>query len=210
MNLTDALFLTPAWTKEDISYVKDMCAELKIDPEEFFTIPTIESWLNPAWSVPEDDGKVKNFNAVGLVQFTRAVAIEYNWINAGKKVINDKGNPEWPDSYGPWYEWALKFHKAPVRDQLPFIRLFLLPFSKKHDISKAYRLYQVFLASSTLGTAKEPKDIIYPAGSFGYVGNSGLDVDGDGNLTLNDLRIATDEAKRRTVYEAIITRYRAL
>jgi D-mannonate dehydratase len=77
MNLTDALFLTPAWTKEDISYVKDMCAELKIDPEEYFTIPTLESWLNPAWSIPQDDGKIKNFNAVGLIQFTRPVAIEY-------------------------------------------------------------------------------------------------------------------------------------
>ena len=59
MTPTDALFLTPSWTRDDIAYVRDMCNELKIDPAEFFAIPTIESWLNPAYCVPKDDGKVE-------------------------------------------------------------------------------------------------------------------------------------------------------
>ena len=202
MTPTDALFLTPSWTKEDISYVRDMCNELKVPPEEFYAIPVIESWLNPAWSVPRDDGKTNNFVAVGLVQFTRIVAVEYKWI---------KTTEADPKGYADWKVWSNAMHKMPVKDQLPYIKEFLTPFAKKHDISKAYRMYQIFAASSTMDSAKELSDVIYPEGSAGYLGNQGLDIDKtDGGITLNDLKLATDDAKSREIYKAIVIRHRAL
>lgn len=202
MTPTDALFLTPSWTRDDIAYVRDMCNELKIDPAEFFAIPTIESWLNPAYCVPKDDGKVSSYVAVGLVQFTRIVAVQYKWILPTE---DDK------NAYKPWADFSVKFHKMTVKEQLPYIKEFLTPFSKKYDIARSYKMYQVFAASSSLEYAKELSDIIYAEGTPGYEGNKGLDINKeDGGITVNDLRLAIEDAKTRDVYKAIVSRLQQL
>ena len=128
-------------------------------------------------------------NASGLIQFLPSTLANLGWT----------GTPE-------------EFREIGAEDQLPWIEAFLLP-SSKFGLDSAGKLYQaVFMPNSLRQASSDDMALIDVRGinSDRYDRNRGLDIDGDGRITVGELQQAVEACKKTPEWRLISNRVQSV
>ena len=190
----EARLLTPAWADTDFVQLIEVCKDIRCKPEDLLLVLCSESNLRPDARNPKDM-KVQWPFAVGLNQLTFDALVMLGRFK--------------PDQRGEWPPVAQQILDTPVGAQLEMVRQYFnaTPWGRDgHEWTSAAKLYQANAAPSTLYTGESMDSVIYPEGSKSYDLNKGLDVNGDGKVTLGDLANAVNYYKGTPLYKAAIVR----
>ena len=175
--------LTPFWKDQDFRELVGWCAALECEPEDLLLVFTSESRLRPDARAPATGSPV----ACGLNQMTRVAFQATGKLPSGSAAADQKAMSLFP---------ALAFAviKMAVKEQIETV---VTPYFKK--IRESYKgpwsavaLYMANAAPSNMGKATDPDAVIYPKGSDAYAQNAGLDTNGDGQITTQDLMNAVN------------------
>jgi hypothetical protein len=123
--------------------------------------------------------------AAGLIQFLPSTLAGVGW---------DRG----PDAF-----CALR-----ATDQLPYVERHLAPYAS-HGLGSPGRVYQAVFLPATMPLGSTPGTVLTRLGSPAYERNQGLDLDGDGAITLGDLAERVRLRQRGARWKEIVARLHA-
>jgi hypothetical protein len=197
--LPQALALTPFWSDQDFRDLNDWCKKIECDPEDILLVLTSESRLRPDAMNPKTGYPL----ACGLNQMTRIAFQALGKLPSGSSAKDDQAKSLFP-------ALAYATVKMPVKQQFEEV---LIPYFKMcGDGMKgswtAVKLYMANAAPTSLSKGDDMDGVIYAKGSDGYKGNPGLDTNGDGQITVQDLANAVNYHKETPEYVAAKYRYR--
>lgn len=140
--------------------IRSLCLRLNCEPRDLLGVMMRESGLRPdAWN--------RSSNAVGLVQFLPSTLARLEW----------DGTPE-------------QFRALSAEEQLPFVERFLRA-SSSYNLNSAGRIYQAIFMPASLRTATSDDSALIDRRGVNadrYQRNRGLDLDGDGRITVGELQ----------------------
>jgi hypothetical protein len=172
----------PGLTDSFFRGVIDLSTRLNCDPRDLLAVLMRESSLRPdAWN--------RSSNAVGLAQFLPSTLNRLGWTGT-----------------------ADQFRALSAEEQLPYVERFLLP-SSSYGLYSAGRIYQaIFMPASLRTAASDDAAIIDKRGAFAdrYQRNRGLDLDGDGRITVGELQQSIEIVFRSPKWRPIEDRLRLL
>lgn len=195
LNPTSAKLLTPSWTAGDFSALRGVAARNQMSPYDLLAVITSESHtLEPSARNPSNRNEWPL--AVGLNQLTRTAASAAGLIPSGENL-------------DAWKEFADKMVEMRPSEQMGPIDAYY----QASNLSKANKpwpnaatIYAYNAASGSEGSGISDATVIYPKGSSGYEGNKALDVNGDGQVTGKDLRLAVEYHMGTPLYRAAALR----
>lgn len=154
-----------------VAGVRDVATDLGCAPLDLLGVMMSESDVDPSAQNPLG-------GATGLIQFMPAILSGLGWVDGQDA-----------------------FARLAAEDQLPYVQKFFAPYAR-HGLTSPGRLYQATFLPGTLAAGQGPGTVLAAAGgphTQAYTANRGLDVDGDGAITIGDLdaRIAAVQTGRR-------------
>lgn len=197
--LETAYIYTPDWTDDHFrSGLPMWCDTIGCDPLHLLVVLATESRLRPGTCAPFG-ARVEEAVAVGLNQVTRVALQDLGWLpwsppdpdnkSSAKHKLHEENNSKAKVGYK---ELAKKFVAMDVAQQFTQVVIpYFANVKKKYNVdswNSAEKLYLANLAAGSLYLANDPKNVIYPAGSEGYSGNTQFDVNPhDGKITVSDI-----------------------
>lgn len=149
-----------------------VCEDLQCEPADMLAVMQNESGIRPDAHNPHGD-------ASGLIQFMPFILPGLGWAN---------GSPA--------------FRALSAVDQLPFVRRYFSPYVGR--LVNATALYLATFLPALLSHASEPDyELAVKDGRLGwaYSPNIGFDVDRDGAITVRELGLAIDRARKSPRYQ---------
>jgi len=131
----------------------------------------------------------RSSNAVGLIQFLPSTLARLGW----------NGTPE-------------EFRSLRAEEQLPWVERFLRP-SSQYGLDTAGRVYQAVFMPSSLRIAGSGDTVLVDSHGVNgdrYQRNRGLDIDGDGRITVGELQQAVERCCTSGAWQAVAARLRDL
>jgi hypothetical protein len=167
--------VTPLYTRDlpDAFFVKlgAVCDELECSPVDVLAVMQNESGIRP-------DAHNPNGDASGLIQFMPFVLKNLGW-NYGDEA----------------------FRKLSAIDQLPFVRRYFAPHTGR--LVNATAVYLATFLPALMDHAADPSyALAVKDGRLGwaYAPNVGFDANRDGTITVGELSIAIDRARKAPRY----------
>lgn len=198
LGLRNAVLLTSWWTDGDFMALVSMSATLGTDPYDLLVVMASEASLSPSARNPLDKSAWPV--AVGLNQVTRVAA-------AATGLIPKEKTPGDGSNMADWKKYADAVVQMSVSQELPIVAAFYAG-SERVKAGKTWPNAESIYAFNAAGITSDVTDAttVYPAGSPGYAGNAGLDIDGSGSVTVKDLRLQIAEVRTRPLYLAAFLR----
>lgn len=205
-SLQAAMALTPFWSDQDFRDLVGWCNQIECDPEDILLVLTSESRLRPDAMNPKTGYPL----ACGLNQMTRVAFQAIGKLpvasppgSAAAKAADDKAKGLFP-------ALAYAMVKMPVKQQFEEV---LIPYFKKcgEGMTGSWtptKLYMANAAPSQLSMGDKPDGVIYAKGSEAFKMNAGLDTNGDGQITVQDLTNAVNYHKETPEYVSAKLRFR--
>lgn len=201
IGLHAAKLLSPQWSDADFVALDALSKKNLMDASDLLTVLVSESHdLNPAARNPHN--KYDWPIAVGLNQITRTAAASAGLI-PGEKVPGDQSN------FDSWKIFADKVVAMTVSEQLPIVDTYYAKNPRTlagKPWPSATQIYAANAAASFSVSDVSDNTVIYPKGSPGYLGNTGLDLDGSGEITGKDMRLAVEYHQTTPLYQAAFLR----
>jgi hypothetical protein len=150
--------------------VEDIASDLGIDPAWLLGVMAFESGFKP--------NEVNKFSgATGLIQWMP------KWKTIDGKRIRD------PDAERKAYGASLdELAAMTVESQLPYVHRFFTSGGWKGKLKSFLDTYLAVFYPVAVGESKGDGHVLFSKGTKAYEQNSGMDADGDGNVTRGDVR----------------------
>ncbi len=202
--LPQAQALTPFWSDNDFRDLNGWCETIGCDPEDILLVLTSESRLRPDAMNPKTGFPL----ACGLNQMTRIAFQALGKLpsasppgSAAANAADDKAKALFP-------ALAYATVKMSVKDQFQQV---LIPYFKKCSELMTgswspVKLYMANAAPAQLSLGDNMEGVIYGKGTEAYKMNAGLDTNGDGQITVQDLANAVNY--HRETPEFVSAKYR--
>jgi hypothetical protein len=197
-----ATSMTPSWSDQDFEALRATATQLRMDAPDLLTVLVSESHtLEPSARNPADPNAWPI--AVGLNQITRSAAAASGLIAQE----TTRGS-----NFGAWCDFADKTLASTPGQQMPILAAYYGASQWTRAGKPWPDAVKIYAFNAGGGDETKPVDdttVIYAAGSPGYEGNKALDLDGSGEITGKDLRIAVDYHQRSPLFHAALLRLAA-